>query len=101
VLREAILLRILLADDHDIVRRGLRELLEEQVGWEVCAEAANGRQAVELALEHRPQVAVLDLTMPPPHDWAKARRDGLHHEPKPVGVKRRLCKGLLSSGNVA
>ena len=43
------MLRILLADDHDIVRRGLRELLEEQPGWEVCGEAATGREAVRLA----------------------------------------------------
>jgi DNA-binding NarL/FixJ family response regulator len=57
-------LRILVADDHDIVRRGLKELLEERPGWRVCAEAANGREAVELAITHRPHVAVLDLTMP-------------------------------------
>ena len=58
------MLRILLADDHDIVRRGLKDLLEEHAGWKVCAEAANGRTAVELALEHRPHVAILDLSMP-------------------------------------
>ena len=57
-------LRILLADDHDVVRRGLKELLEEHPGWMVCAQAANGREAVELALEHRPNIAVIDLTMP-------------------------------------
>lgn len=57
-------LSILLADDHDIVRRGLRALLESQPGWTVCAEAANGREAVALAGEHRPGVAVMDLTMP-------------------------------------
>jgi DNA-binding NarL/FixJ family response regulator len=58
------MLRILLADDHDIVRRGLKELLEEQVGWSVCAEAADGRAAVELALAQRPNIAILDLSMP-------------------------------------
>lgn len=67
-------LRILLADDHDIVRRGLRELLEAQPGWTVCAEAANGREAVELALEHRPQVAILDLTMPELNGLEATRR---------------------------
>jgi DNA-binding NarL/FixJ family response regulator len=56
-------LRILLADDHDIVRRGLKELLQERAGWTVCAEAANGREAVELAAKLRPHVAVLDLSM--------------------------------------
>jgi DNA-binding NarL/FixJ family response regulator len=68
------MLRILLADDHDIVRRGLRELLEQQPGWSVCAEAANGREAVELALEHRPQVAILDLTMPELNGLEATRR---------------------------
>jgi DNA-binding NarL/FixJ family response regulator len=68
------MLRILLADDHDIVRRGLRELLEQQPGWSVCAEAANGREAVEMALEHRPQVAILDLTMPELNGLEATRR---------------------------
>src|SRR5581483_8573667 len=44
------MIRILLADDHDVVRRGLRGILEEHEGWEVCGEATNGREAVELAL---------------------------------------------------
>lgn len=56
--------RILLADDHDVVRAGLREMLNSQEGWEVCGEASNGRKAVELALRLKPDVAVLDLTMP-------------------------------------
>jgi len=55
------MLRILLADDHEIVRRGLKELLEEQAGWTVCAEAANGREAVELAVQSRPHVAILGV----------------------------------------
>jgi DNA-binding NarL/FixJ family response regulator len=53
-----------LADDHEILRRGLRQLLEEQPGWEVCAEAADGRRAVEVAKEHKPDVAVVDISMP-------------------------------------
>jgi DNA-binding NarL/FixJ family response regulator len=57
-------LRILLADDHDVVRRGLRQLLEEQPGWEVCGEATTGREAVEMARKMTPHVAILDLTMP-------------------------------------
>ncbi|GDY22548.1 DNA-binding response regulator [Verrucomicrobiota bacterium] len=57
-------LKILIADDHDIVRRGLRSLVEDQDGWEVCAEAGTGRQAVEKALLLKPDVAVLDITMP-------------------------------------
>lgn len=68
------MLRILLADDHDIVRRGLRDLLEQRVGWQVCAEAPNGRDAVELALQHRPHVAVIDLSMPELNGLEATRR---------------------------
>jgi len=58
------MVRILLADDHAVVRRGLRALLEARQDFEVCAEASNGREAVELALQHRPDVAVLDISLP-------------------------------------
>jgi DNA-binding NarL/FixJ family response regulator len=58
------MVRILLADDHAVVRRGLRALLEARQDFEICAEASNGRDAVELALHHRPDVAVLDLSLP-------------------------------------
>jgi DNA-binding NarL/FixJ family response regulator len=56
--------RILVADDHHVVRTGLRALLESKTGWQVCAEAANGREAVEKARELEPDVAVLDIGMP-------------------------------------
>jgi DNA-binding NarL/FixJ family response regulator len=68
------MLRILLADDHEIVRRGLKELLEEPVGWTVCAEAANGREAVDLAIQSRPDVAVLDFSMPELNGLEATRR---------------------------
>ena len=58
------MLRILIADDHETIRRGLRDILERHEGWQVCAEAPNGRLAVELAQKTRPDVAVLDLAMP-------------------------------------
>lgn len=57
-------LRILIADDHDIVRRGLSSLVSSRPGWSVCAEAATGREAVALAVQHRPDVVVMDITMP-------------------------------------
>ncbi len=57
-------LRILLGDDHTIVRQGLRKILEDQPEWEVVAEACNGREAVVQALELEPDVAVLDIGMP-------------------------------------
>jgi DNA-binding NarL/FixJ family response regulator len=57
-------LRILIADDHEVVRRGIRSLLEGERGWTVVAEASNGRQAVELARSAQPHVAILDISMP-------------------------------------
>ena len=58
------MLRILLADDHDVVRRGLRDQLSQHEGWLICGEASNGREAVKMALELTPDVVVLDLSMP-------------------------------------
>ena len=57
-------LNILIADDHAMIRQGVRSVLESQPGWTVCGEAENGRAAVELARNLRPQVAILDITMP-------------------------------------
>jgi DNA-binding NarL/FixJ family response regulator len=57
-------IRILLADDHNILRRGLRLLLERQPGFEVVGEAADGRQAVERAEATRPDIVVMDIAMP-------------------------------------
>jgi len=56
--------RILIADDHVVVRSGLRRLLEAQPGWEVVAEAADGKDAIAKATQTRPDVAVLDSVMP-------------------------------------
>jgi DNA-binding NarL/FixJ family response regulator len=57
-------LRIMVADDHEIVRRGLVSLIKSHPDWEVCAEADNGRQAVEKANQSKPDVAILDIGMP-------------------------------------
>jgi len=57
-------IRILLADDHNIMRRGLRLLLERQPGFEVVAEAADGREAADRAEATHPDIAVLDIAMP-------------------------------------
>lgn len=57
-------LKILIADDHELIRDGLRIRLEKQPGWTVCGEARTGWMAVELALEMKPDVVVLDVSMP-------------------------------------
>lgn len=57
-------LRIVVVDDHAVVRRGVRALLESQPGWEVSAEATNGREAVEIAKRLQPDIVVMDLTLP-------------------------------------
>jgi DNA-binding NarL/FixJ family response regulator len=62
--RRTLMLRILIADDHDVVRAGLRRVLEAQPGWEVVAEATDGKDAVTKAVSTKPDVAVLDCMMP-------------------------------------
>jgi DNA-binding NarL/FixJ family response regulator len=56
--------QILIADDHEIVRRGLRDLVDMHHDWEICGEARNGREAAELAMALSPEIAILDLSMP-------------------------------------
>jgi DNA-binding NarL/FixJ family response regulator len=67
-------LRIMLADDHEIVRRGVRTLLQTVPGWEVVCEASNGEAAVEEAILCRPDVLLLDISMPPTDGLDVARR---------------------------
>jgi len=57
-------LRILLADDHTLVRQGIRKVLEERPDWEVVAEAGDGREAVRLAEQFKPDICILDVAMP-------------------------------------
>ena len=58
------MLRILIADDHEVARRGIRALLENHPGWEVCGEAKDGRETVELAAGTKPDIVLLDIGMP-------------------------------------
>jgi DNA-binding NarL/FixJ family response regulator len=58
------MIRILMADDHDVVRSGLRHIVEAQPNWQVVAEAADGKEAVQKALETKPDVAVIDYSLP-------------------------------------
>jgi DNA-binding NarL/FixJ family response regulator len=75
-------IRILLVDDHPIVRQGLKTLLEGHSGWEVIGEASDGAEAVEKAKDLNPDVMVLDVTMP--------RMNGL----EACRLLRQECPGL-------
>ena len=66
--------RILVVDDHEMIRRGLRSLIESHEGWSVCGEATDGKMAVELALALTPDVVVMDLSMPHLNGFDAARR---------------------------
>jgi DNA-binding NarL/FixJ family response regulator len=74
-------LQIFVADDHEVVRKGLCALLENGTGWSVCGEAANGREAVERVLALRPHVVVMDLAMPQ-LNGLEATRQILKHAPR-------------------
>jgi DNA-binding NarL/FixJ family response regulator len=66
--------RILIADDHEVVRKGIAAEISQCPGWEVIAEATTGRDAVELALRLKPDLIVLDFSMPELNGLAAARR---------------------------
>lgn len=67
-------LRILVADDHDVMRIGIRELLGTREGWEVCAEARDGREAVAKTEELKPYIVILDVNMPELNGIEAARK---------------------------
>src|ERR1700690_918770 len=73
-------LRILIADDHEVGRHGVRTLLQTHEGWEVCGEAVDGREAVNKAAQLKPDVVVLDIGMPN-LNGLDATRDILHDQP--------------------
>ena len=85
--------RILVADDSEVVRRGLKRLLDEHAGWEVCGEAGDGREAVEKARRLSPDVVVLDFSMPVLNGIEAARQI---HEAQP-STKFVLCSMYLDS----
>lgn len=67
-------LRILIADDHEVVRHGLCGLLKAHEGWEICGEANDGREAVQMAKELKPDVVILDVGMPNLNGLAATRQ---------------------------
>jgi DNA-binding NarL/FixJ family response regulator len=67
-------LRILIADDHEVIRRGLSALLQAHDGWEICGEAKDGREAVEMAKQLKPDVVIVDIGMPNLNGLAATRQ---------------------------
>jgi DNA-binding NarL/FixJ family response regulator len=89
--RALLMLKILLADDHDVVRRGLRDLLTQHNGWQICGEATTGREAVAMAINLRPNVAILDLTMPQLNGLEATRQITMHES-------EQLIREVLAAG---
>jgi DNA-binding NarL/FixJ family response regulator len=77
-------LKILVVDDHDIIRRGLKDLLSAKPGWEVCAEAKTGKEAVTLAEQLKPNIVVMDISMPDLNGLEAARR--IHRSLPKAGI---------------
>jgi DNA-binding NarL/FixJ family response regulator len=96
-------IRILLADDHEIVRHGLRRLLETQPGWKICGEAGSGREAVEKTRQLKPDIVILDHSMPE-LSGAEAARQILKALPKTEIViltmhdSEQLLREVLEAG---
>jgi DNA-binding NarL/FixJ family response regulator len=77
------MLSIAIVDDHEVVRRGIRAILEAREGWTICCEAADGRAGVSAVCEHRPEVAIVDLGLPGMNGievTRQIRRDSPHTE---------------------
>ncbi|HTA23285.1 MAG TPA: response regulator transcription factor [Terriglobales bacterium] len=79
-------LRILIADDHEVVRRGLSTLLQTHEGWEICGEAKDGREAVEMSRQLKPDVVILDVGMPNLNGLAATRQLTQHNPGQKVIV---------------
>ena len=82
--RESRPVRILVADDHEVMRMGIRNLLESVPEWKVYAEAKTGREAVEIALQSAPDVIIMDITMPEMNGLEAAARIALQRADIPV-----------------
>jgi DNA-binding NarL/FixJ family response regulator len=67
-------LRILVADDHNLVRRGVKALLEERPEWRICGEAATGREVIDKAARLKPDIIILDISLPDLNGLEAARR---------------------------
>jgi DNA-binding NarL/FixJ family response regulator len=103
--------RVLVADDHEVMRLGIRNLIEVRPGWSVCAEANNGQEAVEKTLQFHPDVIIMDISMPVMNGLEAASRitkkqpqipvilfslhlsDDLSHHFRSDGIRGAVAKG--------
>ncbi|GLS29063.1 two component transcriptional regulator, LuxR family [Mesorhizobium albiziae] len=97
------MLRILIADDHEIVRNGLRAMLSDEDGWEIVAEAADGRDAVSQAQRTKPDVAIVDYALPVMNGVEAARQIRLHSPKTEVLIftqhdNEALLRDVLEAG---
>jgi two-component system, NarL family, nitrate/nitrite response regulator NarL len=76
--------RVLVADDHEVMRLGIRNLVENRTGWSVCADAANGQEAIEKALQFLPDVIIMDITMPVMNGLEASAEIAKHHPNIPI-----------------
>ena len=90
------MIRILLADDHTLVRQGLRRILEERPEWQVVAETGNGLDAVRLAADLQPDVVILDIGMPQLNGLEAARQIAKRVPPVPTRCFASSPKRLSS-----
>jgi DNA-binding NarL/FixJ family response regulator len=96
--------KIVIADDHELFRRGLASLLQSRPGWTVVSEAENGEQAIHMVEKHQPDIAILDLIMPGPFDGLGAARELMKLTPKPrilvltMHANKELVRDLLELG---
>lgn len=90
--------RILVADDHEVMRLGIRNLLESTPSWTVCGEAGNGQEAVEKTLQLQPDLVILDITMPAMNGIEAAKQIARSHAEIPIILfSLHLSDDLMSS----
>src|SRR5258706_13804346 len=92
-------IRILLADDHQVVRQGFRMILSAQPDMEIVGEAGNGREAVERAAELRPDIGVMDVAMPE-LNGIEATRRVIEADPHTRGVALSMHKDNVYAGEI-
>lgn len=107
-------IRILVADDHEVMRLGIRNLLEAVPNWTICGEAVNGQEAVEKTLQYQPDVVIMDITMPVMNGLEASRTISRSRPDIPVilfslhlsdemikGFDTQAIRGAVNKGNAA